>query len=146
MAGIPASIQAAAASIMVIVALGGIAYRFTIKPIKEQAEAAKEQAGTAVSRADTAVSRAEDAEEAADDIAARVDGKLDGIDTTLEGIQQSLAEQAREARGRTFTMYRLTEAIRKTDAIDTEKIPDVDEDDFLRGGRDHSYDSEDSDS
>lgn len=135
MVGLPAAVQAASASTLVIIALGGIVYRFAIQPIKRQAARADRTAEEAMSRADTAVSRAGRAEETAEDVADRVDDKLDAIDKTLEGIQQSLAEQSRESRGRTFTMYRLVEAIRESDDVDTENIPDVEEDDFLRGGR-----------
>lgn len=122
---------------MVVVALGGIAYRFTIQPIKHQAEATEQKAGTAMSRADTAVSRADDCEETAEDLTDRVDRKLDNIDATLDGIEQVLAEQAREARGRTFTVFRLTEAIRDSDDIDTSDVPDVDKEEFLNGERHH---------
>lgn len=133
MAGLPAAVQAAAASAMVIIALGGVAHRFVLKPIKETAAEAQTTAEDAMSRADTATQRARDAEDAAEDVADRVDNKLDAIDQSLATIQESLAEQAREARGRSYTLHRLTEAIRESEDIDADKLPAVDEDDFLRG-------------
>lgn len=138
MVGLPAAVQAAAASIMVVVALGGVVYRFAIQPIKRQAHRAEQTAGEAMSRADTAVSRADEAEATAEDVADSVDDQLGDIRRSLNSIEESLSEQAREARGRTYTIYRLVETIRESDSIDAENVPHVDEDDFLRGGRDFS--------
>lgn len=145
MAGLPAAVQAAAASAMVLLALGGVAYRFVLKPIKETAAEAATTAEDAMSRANTATQRASDAEETAEDVADRVDHKLDAIDQSLATIQESLAEQAREARGRSYTLHRLTEAIRESDDIDADKLPAIDEDDFLRGGSNGHRTPEDDD-
>lgn len=127
MVGFPVAVETAVGVVVMIGIVGGAYHKYVVEP-------ARQEAADAMATARNAKDRAQDAEETAEAVADRLDDRLDDIDDSLEGIEQSLAEQAREARGRSFRMYRLTEAIRESDSIETDKIPEVDEDDILRGG------------
>jgi uncharacterized membrane protein YccC len=138
MVGTPPAIQAATALVFVTIALGGIVKRYVVDPylrdLRMEVRAAHKQGEQAMSRANTALDRAEAAETQAADTADRLDDQLEDITTALDRIEAKQVAQAREARGRTHTLARLIEAIDQADEIDTSHVPDVDRDDFLRGG------------
>lgn len=124
-ATLPAWIQAATAITVTIGAAVGAYHRWMVLPVKEQAE-------TAMSKAKTAHNTAKDASEQVDSVDDDLRETLNNLNDTMSGLVDSLEEQRREARGRSYQLYVLSKAI--NEAEETPDVPVPEEDDFLRGG------------
>lgn len=127
MAGIVGITEAAVGLFMAVALVAGVYHKYVVDPAIQQAE-------DAMATARKAKQTANAAEETAEDVGERVDKKLDHIDDTLESIKESQSEQARESRVRSWYLRQITEAIRQTDGVESDKLPEIEEDDFLRGG------------
>jgi hypothetical protein len=126
MAGtLPAWIQAFTALAVAVGAGVGAYHRWMVLPVKEQA--------------DSAMSKAKSAHETAGDAADEIDAldddlrdSMDDLTGTLDELVDSLENQRREARGRSYQLYVLSKAINESE--ETPDVPVPDEEDFLRGG------------
>lgn len=126
MVGLAEGVQIAVGVTTICAVLGGVGYRFTIRPIKQTAEAAHSDAADAQDTADSAMATATDAREEAAEVAEEIGQKLDRI-------EENQIEQQREARARSYYLRQITEAIKQADDIEADKLPDIEMDEFVRG-------------
>jgi len=123
-ATLPAWIQAATAVAVTLGAGVGAYHRWMVKPVKQQAE-------TAMSKAKSAHETADDAAEEVDALDGDLRDSLDDLTTTMGNLGNSLENQRREARGRSYQLYVLSKAINKAEENPDVPVPEKDE--FLRG-------------
>lgn len=124
---IPAWIQALGALVVAGAIVGGFYHRQFVQPAEETAD-------TAMSRANEALDVAESTQDRVDNLDDDLRESLEELSANVNDLVEGMERQRREARGTSYQLYVLAEAINESDEAPDVPVPD--EDDFLRGGGD----------